>query len=105
MIIVICIKNNLKIIYLQEGHNSQVGELILTSGDGKIFPRGIPIATVIKVKDKPLYHLKPSKDTLRIWCWDSPELEGVPKLASVSDLYDVDRFSQTNPAAYEYIKK
>lgn len=60
---------------------------------------------VIKVKDKPLYHLKPSNDTLRIWCWDTPELEGVPKLISVSDLYGVDRFSQTNPAAYEYIKK
>ena len=44
--------NNLKIIYLQEDHNAQVGEIILTSGDGKIFPRGIPIATVIKVKDK-----------------------------------------------------
>ena len=44
--------NNLKIIYLQEDHNAQVGEIILTSGDGKIFPRGIPIATVIKVKDR-----------------------------------------------------
>ena len=26
--------------------------MILTSGDGKIFPRGIPIATITKVKDK-----------------------------------------------------
>lgn len=44
--------NNLKIIYLQENHNAQVGEVILTSGDGKIFPRGIPIATIVKVNDK-----------------------------------------------------
>ncbi len=44
--------NNLKIIYLEEDHNAQVGEIILTSGDGKIFPKGIPIATIIKVKDR-----------------------------------------------------
>ena len=45
-------EDNLKVIYLEENHNVQVGEMILTSGDGKIFPRGIPIATITKVKDK-----------------------------------------------------
>jgi len=45
-------EDSLKIIYLQENHNVQVGEMILTSGDGKIFPRGIPVATVTRVKDK-----------------------------------------------------
>lgn len=59
---------------------------------------------VIKVNDKTLYHLKPSEDTIRIWCWDNPELSGVPKLISVEDLYGVERFSQANPASYKYIK-
>lgn len=59
---------------------------------------------VIKVNDKQLYHLKPSEDTIRIWCWDNPELSGVPKLISVEDIYGVERFSQTNPASYKYIK-
>ncbi len=44
--------DHLKVIYLQENHNAQVGEIILTSGEGKIFPRGIPIATIIRIKDK-----------------------------------------------------
>jgi len=60
---------------------------------------------VIKVNDKPIYHLKPSEDTIRLWCWDNPELSGVPRLISVDDIYGAERFSQTNPAAYKYIKK
>lgn len=42
----------LKIIYLKEGYELKVGEIVYTSGDGKLFPRGIPIATVINVRDK-----------------------------------------------------
>ncbi len=42
----------LKIIYLKEGYELKVGEIIYTSGDGKLFPRGIPVATVINVRDK-----------------------------------------------------
>ena len=48
-------EDNLKVIYLEENHNVQVGEMILTSGDGKIFPRGIPIATITKVKGKEVF--------------------------------------------------
>lgn len=44
--------NNLKIIYLPENHDAQPGEAILTSGDGKIFPRGIPVATITRVTEK-----------------------------------------------------
>jgi hypothetical protein len=59
---------------------------------------------VIKINDKPIYHLKPSEDTIRIWTWDNQELNGVPKLISVDDLYGVERFGLTNPASYRYIK-
>ena len=59
---------------------------------------------IIMVNDKPIYHLKPSEDTIRIWTWDNPELSGVPKLVSVDDLYGVERFGLTNPASYKYIK-
>ena len=41
----------------------------------------------IKVKNKDLYHLKPSKDTLRIWCWDNKKLDGIPTLIPVEDIY------------------
>ena len=41
--------NGLKIIHLEEDHKLAVGETIYTSGDGKIFPKGIPVATVVKV--------------------------------------------------------
>jgi len=43
--------DDLKIIHLEEGHDLTVGETIYTSGDGKIFPKGIPVATVVKVGD------------------------------------------------------
>ena len=43
--------NGLKIIHLEEDHKLAVGETIYTSGDGKIFPKGIPVATVVKVDD------------------------------------------------------
>jgi rod shape-determining protein MreC len=45
-------EDRLKVIYLQENHNAVVGEIIHTSGEGKIFPRGIPIATITTIKDK-----------------------------------------------------
>lgn len=45
-------EDNLKVIYLQENHNAMVGEIIYTSGEGKIFPKGIPIATIVDIKDK-----------------------------------------------------
>lgn len=41
--------NDLKVIYLQEGHDISVGETLYTSGDGKIFPKGIPVATIAKI--------------------------------------------------------
>lgn len=41
--------NDLKVIYLQEGHDISLGETLYTSGDGKIFPKGIPVATIVKI--------------------------------------------------------
>lgn len=41
--------DNLKIIYLEEDHDISVGETVYTSGDGKIFPKGIPVATIVKI--------------------------------------------------------
>lgn len=38
--------DHLKIIYLQDNHSVQNGERVYTSGDGKIYPKGIAIATI-----------------------------------------------------------
>ena len=57
----------------------------------------------IKVKDKALYHLKPNKDTLRIWCWDNKKLNGIPTLMPVEDIYGRENFGQVNPSDYEYL--
>lgn len=57
----------------------------------------------LKVKDKELYHLKPSKDTLRIWCWKNKDLKGIPTLVPVEDLYGKDNFGQVDPRDYTYL--
>jgi len=57
----------------------------------------------LKVKNKDLYHLKPSKDTLRIWCWDNKKLEGIPTLMPVEDIYGREKFGQVNPGDYVYM--
>lgn len=59
---------------------------------------------IIEIKDKELFHLKPSKDTLKIWTWDNPKLSGVPELKTVKSLYGVDNFFQVNPSSYRYLK-
>lgn len=47
--------NDLKVIYLQEGHDISVGETLYTSGDGKIFPKGIPVATIVKISNDTVF--------------------------------------------------
>ncbi len=47
--------NDLKMIYLDKSHNLKIGEIIYTSGDGKIFSNGIPVAKIINVKDKEVF--------------------------------------------------
>ena len=59
---------------------------------------------VIEVKNMDIFHLKPSKDTLRIWTWDNPKLSGVPSLKTVKSIYGVNSFFQVNPASYRYKK-
>ena len=57
----------------------------------------------IEVKDKDLYHLKPNKETLRIWCWDNKKLDGIPTLIPVEDIYSRENFGQVDPRDYVYI--
>jgi hypothetical protein len=57
----------------------------------------------LKVKERDLYHLKPSKDTLRIWCWDNKELDGIPTLIPVEDLYGREIFGHVDPRSYTYL--
>lgn len=44
-----------KLLYVAEGHKIKVGEHILSSGDGKYYPYGIPIAKVVKVDNINIY--------------------------------------------------
>lgn len=47
--------DSLKLIYLREGHSVKVGELIYTSGDGKIYPYGLLIARIEKINDQGIF--------------------------------------------------
>lgn len=42
--------DQLKVIYLQENHNVQEGEKVYTSGDGRIYPKGIAVATITAIE-------------------------------------------------------
>ena len=44
--------DHLKIMYLKENHTATDGEVIYTSGDGKIFPKGIAVATVEQITNE-----------------------------------------------------
>jgi rod shape-determining protein MreC len=41
--------NKPQIIYLQKNHSVKKGEKVITSGDGVIFPPGIPVARIVEV--------------------------------------------------------
>jgi rod shape-determining protein MreC len=41
--------NKLTLLYLQDNHKIIQGEIILTSGDGKIYPYGLPVGKIIGV--------------------------------------------------------
>ncbi len=41
--------DDLKMIYLQNDHTVTVGEMIYTSGDGKIYPKGVAVATIKQI--------------------------------------------------------
>jgi rod shape-determining protein MreC len=45
-------KEGLRISYLDSDHKIRVGETILTSGDGFLYPGGIPVGQVEKVSEK-----------------------------------------------------
>lgn len=42
--------DQLKVIYLQENHSVQEGEKVYTSGDGRIYPKGIEVAIITGIE-------------------------------------------------------
>jgi rod shape-determining protein MreC len=48
-------EDNMQLIYLAEDHNIEIGELIYTSGDGKIYPYGLLIGHVAKITEDGIF--------------------------------------------------
>lgn len=44
-----------RLLYVADGHKIKSGEYILSSGDGKYYPYGMPIAKVVKVDNTKVY--------------------------------------------------
>ena len=44
--------DNLRMIYLKDDHTATVGEVIYTSGDGKIYPKGIAVAIITQLSSE-----------------------------------------------------
>ena len=44
--------DHLKMIYLENNHNAKNGEIIYTSGDGKIYPKGVAVATIENITNE-----------------------------------------------------
>ena len=44
--------NHLKLIYLKNNHDATNGEVIYTSGDGKLYPKGIAVAVISKITNE-----------------------------------------------------
>ncbi|MBN8827110.1 MAG: rod shape-determining protein MreC [Sphingobacteriia bacterium] len=57
--------NLLKLIYLPDDTKVQVGEMVFTSGDGKVFPAGMLIGTISHVKNNEFY-VTPAIDFSRL---------------------------------------
>ena len=57
--------DKMKMIYLKKDHNASIGETIYTSGDGKIFPRGIEVAKIKGIdSDSALVDMVENIDTI-----------------------------------------
>lgn len=54
-----------RLLYLPEKHKIKTGEHIMSSGDGKYYPYGLPIAKVIKVDNSNIY-VEPVSDIRRL---------------------------------------
>lgn len=48
--ILVCVDNQLRMIYLQNDHTIQEGEMIVTSGDGTIYPPNLAVGIVSSIK-------------------------------------------------------
>lgn len=47
--------DELKIIYLEKNHNLKIGEIVYTSGDGKIFSSDIPVGTITRIAGNDIF--------------------------------------------------
>ena len=48
-------EDNMLLIYLPEEHNVEIGELVYTSGDGKIYPYGLLVGRIYKMTDDGIF--------------------------------------------------
>lgn len=102
--------DQLKLPYLTKNADIRVGDLLVTSGLGGVFPAGYPVARVIEIRNrpenpfaeviaKPTARLDRSQDVLLVWNLDPPEQfvgqvsEG--EVASVLTEADVKSAAQT----------
>lgn len=76
--------NELKLPYLTKNADIRVGDLLVTSGLGGVFPAGYPVARVTEIRNrpenafaeviaKPTARLDRSQDVLLVWKLDLPE--------------------------------
>ncbi len=47
--------SQMELIYLPEDHNLEVGELVYTSGDGKIYPKGLLVGIIHEINNKGVF--------------------------------------------------
>ena len=47
--------DNMLLIYLSEDHKVEIGELIYTSGDGKIYPYGLLVGKIYKIDNDGIF--------------------------------------------------
>jgi rod shape-determining protein MreC len=57
--------DTLTLIYLPENSKLKVGEKIITSGDGRVLPPGLPVGVVTKI-EKGIATVKPFVDNYRL---------------------------------------
>lgn len=91
--------DRLELPYLPNNADIQVGDLLVTSGLGQVYPAGYPVGIVTKVtpqpehsfadiEAKPSAHLDRSREVLLVWSGDrhnADKLAGGPELLSVDN--------------------
>lgn len=81
--------NQLQLPHLPKNADVRVGDLLVTSGMGRVFPAGYPVAQIVEVADDPnssfatvravpTARLDRSHEVLLVWTLDSEARPGVP---------------------------